>query len=84
MKRLSNHRQLSGVINCLRQAAGGVVSPEAIGEWLYGDDPRGGPLFAVRGVYVAVFKLREMGFPIVNIPGRGYLFVPTLWEIPCE
>lgn len=81
MKRLGNHRQLSGVINCLRQAAGGVVTAEAIGEWLYGDDPTGGPLFALRGIYVVVHKLRKMGFPITTLHGRGYMFAPTLWEI---
>lgn len=79
--RLTRNRRLSGIVNCLRQAAGGIVSRAEIIEWLYGDSPEGGPLNANLLIDLAVLHLRRCGFPIVTHYGRGFRYAWKFHEI---
>jgi hypothetical protein len=62
---------------CQLQAAlalgrGGIVGYGEIVEFLYGDDPDGGPLWPAHVVGVYVYELRRAGARIENHPWRGY------------
>lgn len=68
----------SAVLNCLRQAAGGVVSPTQLVEYVW-PDPNDEPEYAISCVRCAVFHLRRRGFTMIKtIKSRGYYFAPTI------
>lgn len=73
-KRSPRGRVLAGIVNCLRETPGAIVSVPRIIEHLWGDDPDGGPEFARNCVELGVWRLRKKGVPIVNHHGRGYQY----------
>jgi hypothetical protein len=75
---------MAGIINRLREAAGGVVGDEELITALYGNAENGGPLWARDTIKVMVYRLRAIGYPIKNHWGRGYSFEPTMWEVTAE
>jgi hypothetical protein len=75
-------RQMVAFLNRLRAAEGGLVSREEMIEYLWGDDPEGGPDDA-RGVMTQyAFHLRRAGYPVRAVFGRGFQFVPRYKEVP--
>lgn len=64
------------IVTCLRHANGCAVSMEALIEWVYCDDPEGGPITAVDGIRHAVVTLRELGMPIKTHFTFGYSLEP--------
>lgn len=74
---LPQYRLSAAIINCLRQAAGGIVLHRELVAWIWIDDPSGGPLNANDDIARAVYKLRRKGFPIRLHKGRGYSYGPT-------
>jgi hypothetical protein len=71
-------RVQSAVLNCLRGNQGRITSLSELVDYVYREDPEGGPLGAGNCVAVAIMKLRRRGFPIRNHPWRGYSYDPTL------
>lgn len=65
---------MARIINCLRQAAGGLVLHAEILDYAYGGCEDGGPLWALGVIHHAVMELRRRGFPIESASGRGYRY----------
>lgn len=57
----------SRLLAALRHSPGALRTNELV-EYIYGDDPEGGPLWAPRTITVAVYRLRKSGHKIM--PGR--------------
>ena len=70
-------RLMLGVSTLLAVERGRVISTEQLIDWLYGDDPNGGPVFARECVAVAVLRLRARGVPIKSYGWAGYSFEPA-------
>jgi hypothetical protein len=73
---------MAGIINRLREAAGGVVGDQELIAALYDKAEDGGPLWARDTIKVMVHRLRAMGYPIKTHWGRGYSFAPRYKEVP--
>lgn len=71
----------SRVLNHLRQVRGRVVSMGELVDHCYADREDGGPLFACKIVGLAILCLRQRGFPIATVTGRGFRFAPTFWQV---
>lgn len=77
LKALINHgcrppRLMVGISTLLTARAPGIVSLDEIIEWIWGDDPNGGPDHPANCIRQAVFALRRNGAPIVTHSSRGY------------
>jgi hypothetical protein len=64
-----------GVSTLLAVEAPRVLSTDELIDYLYGDDPDGGPDYARGCIRLAVMRLRRSGMPIKThgpMPGRGF------------
>jgi hypothetical protein len=77
--RLPRDRLSAAIINCLRQARGGIVSRYELSDWIYGDDPNGGASWSA--VRVTICQLRKAGFPITANHTRGFSMGFREWEV---
>jgi len=66
-----------GVSTLLAATPGRIVSTDQLIDWLYGEDPDGGPLDARCCIAVAVHHLRRRGVPIRSHGHRGYSYEPA-------
>jgi len=72
-------RREAALLNCLLCHQGLPVTYRTICDWLWGDDPDGGPLTAYARVQALISWLRFCGWPIETVYGRGYC-IP--WQRP--
>lgn len=70
----------SRLLNRLRLAAGGLVGKDELADAMWPEPEEYSPS-VWNDIRVAVHDLRRSGFPIRTIPGRGYCFAPTFWEV---
>lgn len=81
--RVSPHRWCEvqiGVLVLLASCRGQVVSTPQLVDWLWGEEPGGGPADPTRNIALAVMKLRARGVPIKTHGWQGYSYDP--WENP--
>jgi hypothetical protein len=63
---------LKSILNCLLINQGRIVSSDELAQYLWGDDPDGGPLGAAAVVNQYIMRLRRKGWEIDNVHGRGF------------
>jgi hypothetical protein len=71
-------------LNRLRLAAGALVTYAEMTEYLWGDDPEGGPLDPPAIFAQYTFHLRRSGYPVLNVQGVGHRFAPMFAELVVE
>lgn len=77
--RVSPHRWCEvqlGILVLLASRRGEIVSTGNLIDWLWGDDPGGGPADPARNIRLAVMKLRERGVSIATNGWKGYSYDP--------
>jgi DNA-binding response OmpR family regulator len=60
-------------LNCLLCNQGRIVTHQELVDWMWGDDPDGGPLDPNGIIKTRVCWLRFLGWPIETSWGRGYI-----------
>lgn len=63
-----------GVSTLLAASPGRITTMKELIEWIYGDDPEGGPDNAQSNITVTIHRLRESGVPIRTHGNRGYSY----------
>lgn len=64
----------------LRTAAPKPVSIEQMIEWLWGDDPGGGPIDPYGLIRVIVYQMRKRGVPIITCDRHMYALYGSTTE----
>jgi len=79
-RRIPSKARCSRLLNRLRLEAGGLVEYEEAKAWVWPDRKR--PRSWRSQLATFAFMLRELGYPVVTVFGRGLMFVPRPWQEP--
>jgi DNA-binding response OmpR family regulator len=74
-----DHHRKAKLVNFLLINQGRLCTKDEIFDYMYGDDPDGGPEYGPHIVDVLVCRLRKKGWPIETEWGRGYII---RWQRP--